>query len=304
MQYFLALDAGGTKTEYVLANDTHEIARTRTGTIKRLRTDAETAARNLDQALDELSANTGIPMQAVTRTCIGTAGESVALVSDWLREAFAQRVGGDLILLGDVEIALDAAFHGAPGVLALAGTGSNVAGRAVTGQLITAGGWGPVLADQGSGHRIGYCALRDLFLALDEERPTLLLNAICSFWNIPTIEGLVEFANATPLPDFSRLSTVVLDCARQGDSVAQKVLQREGEELAHLALIALRRLERIAGQPDLSPHIAFAGSIFEKVEPVRTALLDSLRSEYPNLQARAGVVDPITGALWRARRGY
>ncbi len=38
-------------------------------------------------------------------------------------------MSGELILLGDVEIALDAAFHGGAGVLVLAGTGSNVAGR-------------------------------------------------------------------------------------------------------------------------------------------------------------------------------
>ena len=44
MSFFLALDAGGTKTDYVLADETRELARVRTGTIKRMRTDAETAA--------------------------------------------------------------------------------------------------------------------------------------------------------------------------------------------------------------------------------------------------------------------
>src|ERR1022692_2933365 len=53
---------------------------------------------------------------------IGTAGNTVPLVTDWLRDSFAARVSGELILLGDVEIALDAAFHGGPGVFVLAGT--------------------------------------------------------------------------------------------------------------------------------------------------------------------------------------
>ena len=155
MPYFLALDIGGTKTDYLLADETSELARVRTGTIKRMRTDASTAAANLDQALAELTALTGVSMRAIARTCIGTAGETVPLVTNWLREAFAARVSGDLLLLGDVEIALDAAFHGNIGVLAMAGTGSNVAGRMPDGTLITAGGWGPELADQGSGHKIG-----------------------------------------------------------------------------------------------------------------------------------------------------
>src|ERR1700712_1851809 len=178
MAYFLAVDAGGTKADFLLADETRELARVRTGTIKRMRADAATVQRNLDDALASLTAISGVSMRAITRTCIGTAGESVPLVTDWLHTAFAAAVSGELLLLGDVEIALDAAFHGGPGVLVLAGTGSNVAGRAQNGSLTTAGGWGPALADQGSGHRIGHEALRAIFLAIDEGRSTLLRQAV------------------------------------------------------------------------------------------------------------------------------
>jgi hypothetical protein len=129
MSYFLALDAGGTKTDYVLADETRELARVRTGTIKRMRIDAATACHNLESALAELSALTGVSMKDITRTCVGTAGETVSLVTDWLHESITARVGGGLLILGDVEIALDAAFPGRAGVLVLAGTGSNVVGR-------------------------------------------------------------------------------------------------------------------------------------------------------------------------------
>src|SRR5277367_6685783 len=105
MSFFLALDAGGTKTDYVVADETRELARVRTGTIKRMRADAETAARNLDSALRQLTALSGVSMHSITRTCIGTAGENVPLVADWLRGAIMSRVSGELLLLGDVEIA-------------------------------------------------------------------------------------------------------------------------------------------------------------------------------------------------------
>ncbi len=82
--------------------------------------------------------------------------------------------------MGDVEIALDAAFAGKPGVIAIAGTGSNVAARDLLGEVSTVGGWGPALADQASGHRVGSQALRALFLALDEQRSTALLAAECT----------------------------------------------------------------------------------------------------------------------------
>ena len=102
--------------------------------------------------------------------------------------AFHARVAGELLLLGDVEIALDAAFPGQPGILILAGTGSNVAGRSRSGKITTVGGWGPVLSDQGSGQRIGSETLRAIFLAIDEadskesgQTPTELLPAVQEF---------------------------------------------------------------------------------------------------------------------------
>jgi len=303
MAFFLALDVGGTKTDLVLADDTHTLERVRTGTIKRLRVDDATATANLESALAELTARTGIAMHSITRTCVGTAGQSVPLVSDWLRASLSSRVAGELILLGDVEIALDAAFPGAPGVLVMAGTGSNVAGRTCHGELTTAGGWGPALSDQGSGHIIGQEALRAAFLARDEGRSTLILDAVLELWQLPSIDHLIEHANRQPAPDFSTLTEIVVNAAAQGDAVAAAVLKKEGESLGYLVRLVLRRLQQAAQPPAALPALAFTGSIMEKVPPVRQALIDSVRSEFPELRTLDGVIDPIEGALWRARTG-
>jgi glucosamine kinase len=303
LAFYLALDVGGTKTEYVLADEIHELARVRGGTIKRMRTDANTATQNLDKALAELTALTGVSMSAITRSCVGAAGITVALVTDWIREAFAQRVGGSLILVGDVEIALDAAFFGGPGVLVMAGTGSNVAGRTTAGDLTTSGGWGPALADQGSGNRIGHQALRDTFLAIDEDRTTTLLPTILDLWQLPDLDSLVGYANQIPAPDFSRLAPLVVRCAEEGDAVAQNVLRREAEDLAHLAYLVIQRLRRADTRSDWLPDLAFTGSILEHVAPIREGIVSALRRDLPTLKVLPGVVDPILGALWRARIG-
>ena len=300
MRLFLAVDAGGTKTDYLLADETRELARVRGSTIKRMRADATAATENLDVALAELTAKTGVSMRSVSRTCVGTAGDSIPLVVDWLREAMGARVAGDLLLLGDVEIALDAAFPGASGVLVLAGTGSNVAGRMRDGRLTFAGGWGPVLADQGSGHRIGIECLRAIFMAKDEGGSTALLQAVLEFWQLASLDALVEYANCLPPPDFSQLTGPTLRCAQQGDAVAMDVLRRQGESLGHLAKLVLRRLQLDAGDV---PPMAFAGSIMEKVALVREALIAVVREEYPEIRVLDGVVDPVAGALWRARGG-
>src|SRR3984885_7597069 len=303
MNFFLALDAGGTKTDYLLADETRELARVRTGTIKRMRVDAATASQNLESALAQLSAQTGVSMASVTRTCVGTAGESVPLVRDWLQSSFSARVGGGLLILGDVEIALEAAFPGGAGVLALAGTGSNVLGRTNGGLLITAGGWGPALADQGSGHRIGLESLRATFLAKDETRQTLLLSAVMDFWELSSLDSLVEYANSRPAPDYSKLTEVVVRCAELGDETALAVLRQQGEELAYLVRLVIRRLRLASNEQEWTPPIAYTGSILENVTQVRDALIAAVQREFPSAQAPDKVVDPIEGALWPARAG-
>ncbi len=301
MPFYLALDVGGTKTEYVLADDTHELARVRGGTIKRMRTDATTAAHNLDHALAALTARTGISMQQITRTCIGAAGVTVKLVTDWIEQAFAERVSGPLLIVGDVEIALDAAFFGGPGVLVMAGTGSNVAGRTANGQLTTAGGWGPAMADQGSANKIGHQALRDTFFAIDEDRTTSLLPAILDLWQLSDLDSLIAHANQVPPPDFTLLAPLVVQHAQQGDAVARNVLHREAEDLAHLADLVIERLRRADTRPYWLPDLAFTGSILEHVAPMRDGIICALRRNHPSLKVLPGVIDPILGALWRAR---
>jgi glucosamine kinase len=303
MSFFLAVDAGGTKTDYLLADETKELARVRSGTIKRMRADDATATANLEESLAELTSISGIAMSAIARTCIGTAGETVLLVTDWLRKSFGERVSGEMILLGDVEIALDAAFPGHPGVLALAGTGSNVAGRNASGTLTSAGGWGPALADQGSGHKIGQRALRAIFLAHDEGHETQMLSAVFDFWQLKTLDEIVAFANQVPSPDFSRLTHLVLRCAEAGDTIATAVLEGEGEDLAYLVRLVMRRLRATSSDSSWIPPVAFAGSIMEKVAPVRRSLIAALEREFPGVHTVDGVVDPIAGALWRARAG-
>ena len=185
----------------------------------------------------------------------------------------------------------------------LAGTGSNVVGRTGAGELITAGGWGPALADQGSGHIIGLESLRAIFLATDEERETLLLSAVLEFWQLSSLDHLVAYANSLPAPDFSTLTGVVLTCAELGDEIALAVLRKQGDDLAYLVRLVIRRLRRASSEDGWTPPVAFAGSILENVPPVRDALIAAVQREFPGVHAPEKGVDPIDGALWRARTG-
>jgi N-acetylglucosamine kinase-like BadF-type ATPase len=304
MAYYLAVDAGGSKTEFLLAKDDRELGRALTGTIKRVNADEDKAETNLGGALRQLEAATGFRMADLTCTCVGTSGNTVPLVTDWLRQSFNRHVGGPLVLVGDVEIALDAAFFGGRGVLALAGTGSNVAARANDGEIITAGGWGPILADQGAGHWIGIEGLRRGFLARDEGRPTELLEAARRFWDLPSVDALIAFANTQPPPRYgAQFAREVVACADRGDAVAIEILEQGGRELAYLVTLLVERMRTAEGEEFRLPPVAFAGSILAKVRRMRDSIEQALRARYPDIHMIAEPVDPVRGALWRAMRG-
>lgn len=304
MPFYLAVDAGGTKTEFLLADENRELGRAVTGTIKRVNADADTAARNLRAALAELAQTTGIPMDRVAGTCIGTSGNTVLLVTDWLRKSFIEHVSGALLIVGDVEIALDAAFFGGRGVLALAGTGSNVAARAGNGKIMTAGGWGPILADQGAGHWIGIEGLRRGFLARDEGRPTQLLESARRLWNLPTVDALIEFANTQPPARYgSQFAREVVSLANAGDTIAQEILEQGGRDLAYLVRLLVERMRAIEGNEFEIPSVACAGSILAHVDRMRASMQKALRLHYPDIRILENPADPVRGALWRAMRG-
>lgn len=303
MRYFLALDAGGTKTTCILADEERELARVQEGTIKILRANPELARRNLELLLTKVSRESGVDLRSITRTCIGTSGASVPYVVQWLQDNLETRVGGELEICGDEVIALDAAFRGGSGVLVIAGTGSNVVGRSSSGELTGAGGTGPALADEGSGHWIGHQSLRRAFRARDERRPCCLIDEVLRYWKLERIEDLIGKANAAVAPDFSTLTPLVVAAAERGDQVAQEVLKFGGEELARLVLLVIDHLREIDGPTkDTVPDVAFIGSVLQNVTLVRTAMVSTIAKKYPTVNVFPEAVDAATGALWRARQ--
>ena len=242
MAYYLGLDAGGTQTECALADDEAVLAHATAGSIKTMHVPVEQAEENLDELLRAVSGQSGVSLDSILCTCVGLAGISVPRIADWTRQALASRVSGEILLAGDEEIALDAAFPGGAGVLVVAGTGSNIIGRSITGQIIHVGGWGPVLADEGSGSWIGKQAVRAIFDALDRGETTLLLERILHQWGLTDIGSLIDRANQLPGPDFSALTRIVAECARQGDRCASQVLGKAGQALGMCAVLAAQRV--------------------------------------------------------------
>jgi glucosamine kinase len=298
MAFFLGLDAGGTKTTAALGDETRVLARATGGSIKPLRVTQEQAQENLRILLADIAQQSGIDLRNLTASCVGTAGLRLPQTDGWMRQIISACAGGAIEVRGDEEIALDAAFPGAAGVLVIGGTGSNTLGRTSTGQRFTVGGWGPALADQGSGYWIGHQALRAAVRARDFGRPTRILDRVTEFWNAASIWEVVNIAHTAP--DFSLLAPLIVQCAEEGDAVALEILERGGRMLGEDATEAFRRVRQF--EPDQPmPGIAFIGSILDKVAFVRESMIDTIRRTLPTVQILPEAVDAVSGALWRAR---
>ncbi len=299
MAYFVGLDSGGTKTECWLGDETRVLAQAMTETVKLTRVTKDVATERLQGLLRSVSGLAGVDLKDATRTCVGVAGYSIVEVREWVARVVGEMVGGEVIVCGDDEIALDAAFRGGPGILVIGGTGSVVVGRTTLGERMTAGGWGPGIGDEGSGYWIGREAVREAFRALDRGGSTALLEAIRVAWGAKDLGEVVGFANQPPGPDFAALALVVAFRAGEGDEVAQQVLRRAGYELAEQVTTVWRKMHRGG---ERTAQVAYTGSVVEKIELVREEMKQRL-SEIEGLNLVDGAVKTMEGAMWRARRG-
>ncbi len=312
MAYYLGIDAGGTKTRCVLADETVVLAKAMAGGGNIVRLGERQAREALQTAIRQVCSAAEISPSQIRAVCIGAAGAARPEMAAKIRSIIHDLVADDLVasgstrveVVGDSEIALEAAFGAGPGVIAIAGTGSIVFGRDAEGHTARAGGWGFAVSDEGSGHWIGRSAVSAILSAHDQGRKTALTALVLQSCKLKTIDELVQWANLTPPPDFPRLFPIVLRAAGdrdiEGDTVARDLLADAGARLAALAVIVERRLAgsmSAAGLP-----IATTGSVFRQSREVREAFYNALRESFPEIAVVQDPVDPVEGAIARARR--
>ena len=254
-------------------------------------------------AIRQACAGANVSPAQINRACLGLAGAARPEIGALVRRLVSELVTGEIEVVSDTVIALEAAFGSGPGVIAIAGTGSIAYGRGPNGQTARAGGWGFAISDEGSGHWIGRAAVAAVLRAHDEAESEaanpLLLTKIMKSWEVETREQMALAANASPPPDFSALLPAVLSAADAGDTLARTVLTQAGTELAAVAKIVIRRLFPNA---DAVP-VAMSGGVFRNSALVHQVFYNSLRSEYPNASVIATVIEPVRGALELARKG-
>ena len=292
----LGIDCGGSHTAVAVGNANGRVLARAEGPGSAMRPGGaeRSAAVILDVA--HRAATQARVMLPASLALVGAAGAGRAPEQEALAAAIAAiGVAERVDVRSDVEIALAAAFGDAPGILINAGTGSIAYARTPDGKLHRAGGHGWQLGDEGGGYWLGQRALAAAARAHDglEESSTLLERLLVAL-GLQTFDDLIRWtATATPA-QVAALAPHVLNAAREGETVAQRIVTEGALELSRLVRVLM---PHFSGKERIK--MATAGGLLRPGSPLLTALRVSLAQDLPRARPsdRGGSVDAPVGAL-------
>ncbi|MFZ0294052.1 MAG: BadF/BadG/BcrA/BcrD ATPase family protein [Candidatus Sulfotelmatobacter sp.] len=306
MAYYLGIDGGGSKTTCAVGDEASLLGLAVTGPSNIIRVGEVRARESLHQAIRQACAAAKIDPRQVHRACVGVAGVASEDVANAVRKLVAEVIPAEIEVVGDMQIALQAALGAELGVVVIAGTGSIAYGRDAQGKTARAGGWGFAISDEGSAHWIGRTAVAAFLRAADESGDdrvaryvSPLFREVKSVWKVESVDQVARTANTNP--DFAILLPAVVTAADAGDEVARKVLTQAGRELAELAAIVVRCLFAEGISDRASIPLALVGGVFRYALMVRESFCDALRKIDPRLRVNPDVIEPVAGALQIAR---
>jgi N-acetylglucosamine kinase-like BadF-type ATPase len=294
----LGLDSGGTKTVCYLADDTGTVLSEARGPGAHLNSIGVAGVEAiLRQVIGHVLEKRERDLSAL---CFGMAGvdrpEETALIRTLLSRIVT---AGNVVIVNDALVALEAGAPGAPGIVLISGTGSIAYGRDGAGRAARAGGWGHVLADEGSGYWLGRQALRSVMRHADGRgAPTLLTDSLFKRYEVDRAQDLVRKVYASDLKPaaIASLASIVQAAAEADDAVALRIIEIGASELADAAISVGRRL-------DLSDcRIVLSGGIFRVVRRMREAVTAQIAARMPDAQVVPLEGEPAIGAVHLALR--
>lgn len=301
MAYFLGIDGGGTKTTCAVGDESQLLAAATAGPSNIVRVGEGKTRESLHQCVRQACAAAGIVPEEVARTCIGGSGAAQPELAGIVQGLLAEILPSPIEVVGDMQIALEAAFNTGPGVIVIAGTGSIAYGRDRKGRTARAGGWGFAIGDEGSAHWIGRSAVSAVLRAADladaDCARSALTASLLKAWGVASIADLARAANSVPPPDFAALFPAIVSSS---DELATQVLTQAGGELAEVAAVVMRRL--FAKDHSGEVPVAMTGGVFRYAARVRQVFYNELRALDPRVELNPEVIEPVEGALRMARR--
>jgi N-acetylmuramic acid 6-phosphate etherase len=285
----LGLEGGGTRTTWALLTPEGKI-----------RTRGEAGPGNTlllgDEALGELfraiRRETGSAVAAIGAAFAGCQQPAEqARVGKILRRTWPAAKA--VRVMEDTRSVLAAAFGDGPGIVVIAGTGSNVAGqKSAHDPIEKAGGWGHLFADRGSAYDLARRGLERAFIRYDEDKKiSPLAREYLTATGCASMEELVPFLlRDTAKTTVAGWARCVFAAAKKGDRDSRRLLDEAAFALAEKVAFVVRRL-RFS-----SPPVALTGGLFENQADYRARFQRALRRTFPRARAFLLTVPGVFGA--------
>ena len=287
----VGVDGGGTTTRAVILDIRQRvISEGRSGPSNPLRVGVANAASAVREAIDKACGEASIHRDDLTAAAIGLAGVRRQDIRDHMRQKLSEDLKEikPIELFTDGEIALYGATGGAAGLVVIAGTGSICCGRNNQGKHFCAGGWGPIVGDEGGGSWIARKALQAIAKATDGRGPkTALAAAALNYFKLATTDDLSTAIYAPTMTNdrLAGFGRSVQRVAEAGDEVAQEILRMAGQQLGIAAVAVIKKLQM---ENEEFP-VAYVGGVYGAGELV----LKPMRAEIKRVASKAYLAKPL-----------
>lgn len=301
MDYYLGLDGGGTRTRFLLCDETGAAASLYiTETIHLHQAGKNGMYSIMHKALKELCNRAKIEPSQIRKAFLGFAGygevqEEQCFIDKLVMEMLPSAVCGN-----DVQAAWAGAHAVRAGVQIVAGTGSIAYARNEAGDEARCGGWGHFFGDEGSGYWIAQKALTLFSQQSDGRHPRgplyNLIRAKFSLANDFDLIGIYQTEFLNKRAKIAALAPLVFEAASAGDADAKSLICESAQELGHIAHVAASSLSWVNDEITVS----YCGGVWKAGNILIQALEASLNSFNLNYKLQRPVLSPVAGAVYYA----
>ena len=288
---FIAIDGGGTKTDFLLFNESGEVLDSVTlgGTNPNACT-LEGAKATLSRGIDRL-VRSGARVEGLFA---GISGASAGNNRDSLTAYLAERYPYfKSVVEGDIHNVINSVEGTDRCVAVICGTGSVVYGYDGN-TLRRFGGWGYLFDSAGSGFDIGRDAIRHALKAEEGECPeTALSRAVHENLGGGVFDNISEIY-AKGKDHIASFAPVVIDLAAKGDPDALEIVKRTTDRLASL-------INRAAKTHSYGDLVVIAGGLTARRDVVEPLLRDAISDDLKIVFADRA---PIVGAAVKCASLY
>jgi N-acetylglucosamine kinase-like BadF-type ATPase len=299
MSYYLGVDAGGSKTYTLIADEHGNIVGAGRSGNGNHQTGAERAERHIRESVEGALGQAGLTREEIAFAYFGLAGADREADFRILRPMIARLGFARHAIACDTMIALRAGTDRRCGVVLICGTGTNSAGVNLQGDFYQCGGFSYLHGDFGGGASLSEEAFRTVVRAWDgREGPTLLTRLVLDDLGYDSVEAMFnDYLDHHRSPP-ARLAKLLFQAAGRDDEAAKDILRRQGIELGKAAQAVIERL----GMAEESFEVVLAGSILTRGEGdfVLRYIREAVQGAAPGASLVRLEDEPVVGALWLA----